>query len=246
MSTEKATNHTLQIAVYGKDSTEKSSPTGYANVIPKTHLGVRRSIILAEQMLCGFIPRLKHFVTTTEVILNLLYSTWGFSIGHPNGTIAFHSLLYRNGFHPRLKAKWYIISQRELLEGESVKRLGKVKGVECMACMSCVFECSYAFYKELNEYKSCIQLVTKKGEPAPSFCVQCGKCAKACTHEAITQNAKGIYLINKKKCVGCGDCVEACPLHLIVMPAETASKCIVCGKCVKGCPMGYLEIVESE
>ena len=129
-----------------------------------------------------------------------------------------------------------------------MKRLGRIKGVECMNCLGCIFECSSTFYKELNEYKSCIQVIEKNGESVPSVCVQCGKCAQACTHEAITQNAKGIYLINKKACVGCGDCATACPLHLIVFSENTrkASKCIVCGKCVKACPFGVLEIVESE
>jgi ferredoxin len=29
-------------------------------------------------------------------------------------------------------------------------------------------------------------------------CIQCGKCMKACEHEAITQNPKtGVYMINK-------------------------------------------------
>ena len=65
--------------------------------------------------------------------------------------------------------------------------------------------------------------------------------------EAITQNAKGVYMINKKKCVACGKCVEVCPFHLIVLPegAEAASKCVACGICVKACPMEMLEIVES-
>lgn len=128
-----------------------------------------------------------------------------------------------------------------------MKRLGRVKENECMSCISCVVECSMAFYKEINEFKSCIQIVEKKGQPVPSTCVQCGKCAKACTHEAITQNAKGVWMVNKKLCVQCGDCVKACPLHLMVMvEGQAPTKCIVCGKCVKACPMECLEIVESE
>ena len=82
----------------------------------------------------------------------------------------------------------------------------------------------------------------------PMTCVQCGKCAAACEHGAITQNPKtGVYMINKKLCVGCGKCKEACPFGVIVFEPEmtNASKCIACGICVKACPMEVLEIAES-
>ena len=125
-----------------------------------------------------------------------------------------------------------------------MKKLVKKKDVECMACLDCVRACSEAFFKVFDGDKSCIQVIMKKGAATPSVCIQCGKCAKACEHEAITQNSKGVYLINKKQCVGCGACVEACPLKLMVLDTQNsvASKCIVCGKCVKACPMECLEI----
>ena len=46
--------------------------------------------------------------------------------------------------------------------------------------------------------------------------LQCGKCAEACPEGAITQNPKGVYIINKKKCTGCGACAKACPFGLIM------------------------------
>ena len=63
----------------------------------------------------------------------------------------------------------------------------------------------------------------------------------------ITHNAKGVYVIDKKKCVGCGKCVEACPFDVMCMPegAEHPSKCIACGKCAKNCPLDVLEVVEG-
>ncbi|MEF9918179.1 MAG: 4Fe-4S binding protein, partial [Eubacterium sp.] len=75
----------------------------------------------------------------------------------------------------------------------------------------------------------------------------CGKCAKACEEKAITKNAKGVYMINKKLCVGCLKCVDACPFGLIVKAEEKESptKCIACGICVKACPVEILEIKES-
>lgn len=80
----------------------------------------------------------------------------------------------------------------------------------------------------------------------PMACPQCGKCAEACPEGAITQNPKGVYMINKKKCTGCGKCAEACPFGLIVKTeGNPASKCIACGICAKACPMDVLEVVDE-
>ena len=127
-----------------------------------------------------------------------------------------------------------------------MKRLSVKKGTECMACLACVDACSSAFYKESNnEDKSCIKIVEKNGQVKPMVCIQCGKCAKVCEFEAITQNSKGVYIINKNKCTGCGKCVEVCPFGVMVPTAVNTSKCIACGICVKACPMEVLEIVEK-
>ena len=92
-----------------------------------------------------------------------------------------------------------------------MKKLTAKKGVECMACLECVRACSTAFYKEFDPAKACLQIVDRKGAAKPMLCVQCGKCAEACPNGAITQNAKGVYTVNKKLCTGCGKCVEVCP-----------------------------------
>ena len=128
-----------------------------------------------------------------------------------------------------------------------MKKLTVKKGAECMACLQCVQACSEAFYKEFDEDLSCIRIVAKGNAAKPNVCIQCGKCMKACEHEAITQNPKtGVYTINKKKCVGCGKCVEVCPMKVMVKKDENpVSKCIACGICVKACPMEILEIVEK-
>ncbi len=130
-----------------------------------------------------------------------------------------------------------------------MKRLNVAKKDACMACKACEIACSEAFYKKFDEALSCIHISVQKDgvSPKPVNCVQCGKCAKACPEGAITQNAKGVYTINKKKCVGCGKCAEACPFGVIVKPEgdAVASKCIACGICVKACPMGVLEIKEA-
>ena len=124
-----------------------------------------------------------------------------------------------------------------------MKKLTVKKGIECMACLSCVNACSQAFYKEMDPGKSCIQIIERKGAAKPMICIQCGKCADVCEHGAITQNAKGVYMINKKLCTGCGKCAEACPFKVIVA-GTPASKCIACGLCTRSCPVEMLEIVE--
>ena len=127
-----------------------------------------------------------------------------------------------------------------------MKKLAVKKGAECMACLQCVTACSEAFYKQADVTLSCIQIVAKGTGAKPNTCIQCGKCARTCEHEAITQNPKtGVYMINKKKCVGCGKCVEACPMKVLVVKDDKASKCIACGICAKACPMEVLEIIEK-
>ena len=129
-----------------------------------------------------------------------------------------------------------------------MKKLSVSKENPCKACLSCVIACSEAFYKKFDPELSCIRIVAAAGDvPKVNTCIMCGKCARTCPEEAISQNAKGVYMIDKKKCVGCGKCVEACPMHVMVMPqgAEHPSKCIACGICAKACPMGILSVVEK-
>ena len=38
-----------------------------------------------------------------------------------------------------------------------MKKLAVKKGIDCMACLSCVRACSEAFYKVFDEAKSCIR-----------------------------------------------------------------------------------------
>ncbi|MDD3340371.1 MAG: 4Fe-4S binding protein [Lachnospiraceae bacterium] len=117
----------------------------------------------------------------------------------------------------------------------------------CMACLECERACSQAFYKKFDPDLSCIHIEDKNGKVKTTVCIQCGKCAKECPEGAISQNAKGTYVIDKKKCIACGKCVEVCPVHTMVLApgAETASKCISCGICVKACPMDILEIQDK-
>ena len=139
-----------------------------------------------------------------------------------------------------------------------MKKLVVSKEYPCKACLSCVMACSEAFYKKFDPDLSCIRITAKPdGEPKVMSCIMCGKCARVCPEEAISQNAKGVYMIDKKKCVGCGKCVEACPMHLQplylyryeaagsldALEALHVSDCIECGCCAYVCP-GQLPLVE--
>lgn len=129
-----------------------------------------------------------------------------------------------------------------------MKKLVAVRKDDCMACYQCMHACSAAYYKREDVTVSAIQIGAKKdGSPKVLACPQCGKCAEVCEAGAIKQNAKGVYMVNKKLCTGCGKCAEACPFGLMVKDEEapTASKCIACGICVKACPMNVLEIKEE-
>ena len=134
-----------------------------------------------------------------------------------------------------------IISEVSIMKKIKVKDASK-----CYACFQCMVACSTTFYKEFDQDKSCIRIDNKKdGSLMVKACPQCGKCAQACEHEAIKQNAKGVSMIDKKLCVGCGKCVEACPFGVMVKVGDVPSKCIACGKCVRECPMEVLELVEA-
>ena len=133
-----------------------------------------------------------------------------------------------------------------------------------MACLACVRACSESFYKEFDPDKSCIQIVEKKSV-RPMVCPQCGKCAEACPEGAITQNPKGVYMINKKKCTGCGRCAEACPQQIIHIHEDAnfiavkcfnhdkgaASRkqcdvsCIGCGICEKTCTASAIHVIDN-
>ncbi|MDO4493880.1 MAG: 4Fe-4S binding protein [Clostridia bacterium] len=87
----------------------------------------------------------------------------------------------------------------------------------------------------------------KDGRFRPSICSQCGMCAKVCPEGAIVKNAKGIYMIDRKKCSGCGKCREACPLKVMAASEVVpfTNKCIACGKCAKVCPTEKLILMEE-
>jgi len=129
-----------------------------------------------------------------------------------------------------------------------MKKLKVVDRDGCAACLTCNIACSEAYYKKFDQDLSCIKIKNNDGKAKVVVCNQCGKCAEACEYGAITQNKKGVYMINKKTCTQCFKCVDACPFGVLVKSSNDVapSKCIACGICVKSCPVQILEIEEKE
>ena len=97
-----------------------------------------------------------------------------------------------------------------------MKRVNVLSMKDCAACRQCEVSCSEAFYKTYDPDLSCIRISAKAdGTPKISYCIQCGNCAMACEQEAITQNPKGVYMIDRKKCIGCGTCFNNCASEAI-------------------------------
>ena len=117
----------------------------------------------------------------------------------------------------------------------------------CVQCHSCEEACAKSFYKEVRQDYSCIRIKTDRlGNDVINHCTQCGKCAEVCPVFAISQNAKGTYVIDKNICVGCMACVDVCPENVICKSMEQgyATKCIACGICAKNCPQDVLAVEE--
>ena len=129
-----------------------------------------------------------------------------------------------------------------------MKRIKVTDPAKCYACQSCMVACTAALFKgkPYDPANACIQIGVKDdGAMQVRTCLQCGKCARTCEQHAITQNAKGVYVIDKKLCIGCGKCAEVCPMQVMVRAGDKVSKCIACGICVKACPMEILEVFEK-
>ena len=80
--------------------------------------------------------------------------------------------------------------------------------------------------------KDAISFVNGKSHIDPDKCIKCGKCAKACSYnaiihlqrpcqaacgmDAIGSDEHGKAVINQDKCVSCGQCLVSCPFGAIV------------------------------
>lgn len=125
------------------------------------------------------------------------------------------------------------------------KKLVVRKDALCIGCGECTRACAAAFFKVPDSRLARLRIGEKNSSPAPAVCIQCGKCAKVCPVGAISKNAKGVYIIDKKACTGCGLCRDVCPTAVMVDAGDYTAKCIACGLCVKACPEDVLSIAEG-
>lgn len=89
--------------------------------------------------------------------------------------------------------------------------------------------------------REAISFVNGKSHIDPSKCIKCGKCASACSYNAIIHMERpcqaacgmdaigvdeyGKAIINQDKCVSCGQCLVSCPFGAIVDKAQIFQVC---------------------
>jgi ferredoxin len=123
----------------------------------------------------------------------------------------------------------------------------KADSSRCTGCRLCQLACSLYHFQENNPKKSCLAIVPHFPEPGVfevRTCTQCGECAEVCPVEAILQNEKGAYYIDRDECIGCLDCVDVCPENVIFTHAdyEAPFECDLCEECVHFCAYEALYI----
>jgi anaerobic carbon-monoxide dehydrogenase iron sulfur subunit len=119
---------------------------------------------------------------------------------------------------------------------------------KCTGCHTCEQVCSELYFKENNPEKSAIHILTRESSFDMQVCEQCQTCVGECPTQALTINAQGVVMLNKKLCIGCYACVAVCPTNTMFTHHSGINpfKCIACGACARKCPSQALEIVTGE
>jgi Fe-S-cluster-containing dehydrogenase component len=117
----------------------------------------------------------------------------------------------------------------------------------CDGQRRCEETCSQTWFKEVDHFKSAIQILDVAGQAGrftANACTQCGKCIDVCPTMALKRDKRGIVRLDKKLCVGCLSCVGFCPYVAMRMHPEyvVPFKCVACGACAKQCPTGALSV----
>ncbi|MCX6097992.1 MAG: 4Fe-4S binding protein [Caldiserica bacterium] len=125
-----------------------------------------------------------------------------------------------------------------------------VKPEKCTGCRLCQLTCSAQNFR-LNIHKSArIGIVPRfpDGYFEVHLCNQCGVCLPVCPVEAISVDAKGVYVIDDSMCIDCGACVDSCPQQAIFRSPASLHPyiCNLCGACVPNCTSQALTWEEDQ
>jgi len=131
----------------------------------------------------------------------------------------------------------------------SLKRLAGDDS-KCIGCGQCMTVCSTLFFKEDDPERSCIRILeAAEGGSHIVVCDQrCRLCVAECPAKALSVNALGVVVLDRKLCVGCLACVAVCPIEAMrfVPGLPTPFKCIACGACARKCPAGALAVITED
>ena len=117
----------------------------------------------------------------------------------------------------------------------------------CVACHMCESTCSNLYFQVDDPLRARIRITESAGQPEMNACNQCGACVKVCPTLALTVNAAGVIMVDKKLCIGCYMCIAACPTGSMFSYQRdvTPFKCVACGACTKACPADAIKISKS-
>ena len=110
--------------------------------------------------------------------------------------------------------------------------------------------CSTLFFKVDDPARSSIVISgTEGGGHHITVCDQtCRLCVAECPVKALSVNAQGVVMLDRKLCIGCLACVAVCPIGAMrYLPGSPSPfKCVACGSCAKRCPEEAIRIKVEE
>ena len=65
-------------------------------------------------------------------------------------------------------------------------------------------------------------------------CLGFGTCVEACQFDALTQDERGVPIVDTEACVGCGECAEVCPRGVIRMVEDGNHSFVQCNSPLEG------------
>ena len=105
---------------------------------------------------------------------------------------------------------------------------------KCTGCRICEMVCGIYHEKVINLEKARIRVMDKWDDSlfVPHICQLCEPpdCVEACPTSALTQDNRGVILVDMELCNGCEACVTACP-HEAIRWSDEFQRLFVCDRC---------------